>query len=185
MDLLKSVGRVAVMAIIFYSLMFFGVSYAHDIKSAVQDAGQYFPSPVVSLGDADYNWNLKTLDGKDFSLQSARGKVVLINIWATWCPPCVQEMPSFQKLYNQFKNKIIFVFASDEDPETLNKFLTMHGYRLPIYIYKQLPGAYETDGVPTTFIISSDGKIIHRELGGPLNWNTQKTVDFLRSLNNK
>lgn len=150
-----------------------------NVHPQVEPEFSYQPG---SMGKADYNWILKTLGGQDFNLQHVKGEVVFINIWATWCQPCVEEMPSLQKLYDLLKDEVVFIFISDEDSATLDKFLIRYKYRLPVYRYKQRPWVYEEGGVPVTFIISPDGEILHKELGGPVNWNTQKTVDFLRSL---
>ena len=72
---------------------------------------------------ANYAWELTKLEGGKQSLKASEGKVVVINLWATWCPPCVAEMPSMQALYNAYGDKVDFYFVSSEDPERLTKFL--------------------------------------------------------------
>lgn len=182
MDLLKTIGRVAILSIFFFSLMFFGVSATKQAKVTKKMKEPNFLKKIQVLEKVDYNWSLKTLDGQVFDLERARGRVVLINIWATWCPPCVMEMPGFQRLYDKLKNEIVFVFASYEEAEVLSGFLKKNNYTFPVYIFKTLPSFYENQGIPVTFVISQEGKIVYKEVGGPIAWDTKKTVNFLRSL---
>ena len=70
----------------------------------------------------NYNWLLEDLEGKEFDFKSTHNKVVLINFWATWCPPCIAEMPSLEKLHNDYKDKIIFLFVSNEEEEKIPKY---------------------------------------------------------------
>ncbi len=144
--------------------------------------GPTLPKTVTSLGDADYSWNMKTLDGRDFSLTDAKGKVLILNEWATWCGPCRMEMPSLQKLYDKVGNDAVFVLVSDERTETVKKFVEANHYTLPIYISDDQPKAYDTEGIPATFVISPDGKIVLRELGAS-DWNSRPVVSFLKNLN--
>lgn len=141
-----------------------------------------FPAKIQSLGQADYNWTLKTLDGQEVKLEQFRGKVIFLNLWATWCGPCVMEMPSLQKLYDKMKDDVVFVLASDESVETVKHFMSQKGFDMPVYVYTDSsPSAYDTFGIPTTFIISADGQIIYKHIGSA-DWGTQASVDFLREL---
>ena len=69
----------------------------------------------------------------DLNFNDTKGEVVLLNFWATWCPPCIAELPSMQKLYNDYKDKVRFVFVTNEDKATIEAFLAEKGYDLPIY----------------------------------------------------
>src|SRR5690554_5108361 len=71
----------------------------------------------------DYHWQLQALDSGEINFSQSQGKVVIVNFWATWCPPCVAEMPSFQKLYDDFGNEVDFYFVTSEEPERVNRFL--------------------------------------------------------------
>ena len=77
---------------------------------------------------ADYNWKLKGLNTETVDFNSLKEKVVFVNFWATWCPPCVAEMPSIQKLYDDYKDKVAFVFISNEDWTTIDTFYKDKGY---------------------------------------------------------
>ncbi len=82
----------------------------------------------------DYDWTLSTLDDQEFYMADLRGKVVFLNFWASWCPPCVVEMPAIQHLYDTFSDKdVVFVGISREDPEVVREFVEEHGYTFPIY----------------------------------------------------
>src|SRR5680860_274907 len=78
----------------------------------------------------DYNWNLYTLEGKELNFNQAKGKVVLVNFWATWCPPCIAEMPSFQALYEDYANEVDFYFVSSEEIEKLENFMLKNNYSM-------------------------------------------------------
>ena len=70
-----------------------------------------------------YDWQLKNESGNIFNFESTKGKVVIINFWATWCPPCIAEMPSLQKLYNDYQKRVEFLFVTNDPYTEINKFL--------------------------------------------------------------
>ncbi|MGV3589796.1 MAG: redoxin family protein [Adhaeribacter sp.] len=143
---------------------------------------------------ADYNFNLRTLNGEQTSLESLKGKVIFMNFWATWCPPCIAEMPNIQSLYEKVKSdKIAFVMVSlDQDPAKAQKFIQKRNFTLPVYTPNgPLPAAYETQVIPTTFIISPEGQIVARK-DGMADYDNQEFREFLlkmtqpgKSLSNK
>ena len=111
---------------------------------------------------ADYSMVVKSLsNGKFVRMSDFKGKVIFLNFWATWCPPCRGEMPSIQKLYDKTKKDgLVFICISNESEGTVYKFIKENGYTFPIYTYSgYIPQVYEYTGIPTTFIISKDGKI--------------------------
>ncbi len=141
--------------------------------SVIKDAKQ------VSL--TDYNWKLK--DGQDvFDFEAIKGKVVLINFWATWCPPCIAEMPSMQALYNDYKNDIEFVFVSNEENEVINQFLSKNNYTFKVYTpLTKYPESFDVTSIPRTFLIDKQGHIVI-DKNGAANWNSstvRKTIDDL------
>jgi peroxiredoxin len=108
-------------------------------------------------------WSLKDLTGKQWSLHDLRGKVVLVNFWATWCPPCRKEMPDMDALYKRFQSRGLVVLAiSNEEEALVRKFLAEHPYRFPILLD---PGgktgkAYLVQGIPKSFVYDRGGKIV-------------------------
>lgn len=133
---------------------------------------------------AEFNVPLLTLDGKQASLKDLEGKVIFMNQWATWCPPCIAEMPNIQGLYESLDNEnVAFVMLSlDEDKEAAQKYIANQGFTFPVYFYNgRRPGVYNSSVVPTTFIISPDGMIVSKKLG-MANYNTTTFKEFLSKL---
>lgn len=155
------------------------------IQVPVQRIISFSPSKVKE-GNREvlpnYHWSLLDLNKQQFNLSSSSNKVVIINMWATWCPPCVAEMPSFQKLYNDYSEKIDFYFITSEEPDRIEKFMDKHDYSLPVYLQThEAPEKLESRLLPTTFVISKSGEIVIRETGSA-NWNSKKTRDLLDRL---
>lgn len=130
----------------------------------------------------DYKWGLKDDNGNVFHFEDARGKVVFLNFWATWCPPCIAEMPSMQTLYNDYKDQVEFIFVSNETSPLVNRFLKEKGYSFKVYIpVTDYPDAFEVSSIPRTFLIDKKGRIIIDKTG-VANWNSEtvrKTIDAL------
>lgn len=131
---------------------------------------------------ADYNWLLKDENQEAYNFQSAKGKVVLVNFWATWCPPCIAEMPSMQKLYNDYKDKVEFLFVTSDDFTEVNTFLNENNYTFEVYQPAiQYPEYFDVTTIPRTFLINQSGQIIIDE-SRSANWNSDKvrmTIDNL------
>ena len=130
----------------------------------------------------DYNWSLQELNAAEINFSQSKGKVVIVNLWATWCPPCVAEMPSFQKLYNSYGDKVDFYFVTSEKPEKIEKFMLKNEYSLPIFIQKyEAPKQLQSQALPTTFLISKSGEIVIKEEGAA-DWNSAKMQTLLDKL---
>ncbi len=117
-------------------------------------------------------FTLKDMDGKKFSLKDYRGKVVLLNFWATWCPPCRREMPSIERLHQYFKGKDFVVLALNQ-MESGDQVFTFTGdlgvdLTFPILFDKDssVSRAYGVQGLPTTYIIDKKGNVRFRAIGG-------------------
>lgn len=130
----------------------------------------------------DYQWPLQELNADEINFSQSKGKVAIVNIWATWCPPCVAEMPSFQKLYDDYGSNVDFYFVTSEEPEKVQRFLDKHKYTLPTYIQAyDAPEQMRTRVLPTTFVLSKEGEIVINETG-TANWNSDKTRNLLDRL---
>ncbi len=126
------------------------------------------------LTSDDYRLLFKDLNGEEYSLADFKDKVILLNFWATWCPPCRAEMPALQDLYADYGNKISFILVSSEEPDKLRQFLGESGFDFPVYMQQSpLPQSFPVQSIPTTFIISNDGKIVVDKTGAA-NWNSEK-----------
>lgn len=129
-----------------------------------------------------YDWKLRGLNGERSSFRKAEGEVVVLNFWATWCPPCIAEMPSFQKLYNDYGEEVQFYFVSSEEKEVLQRFLQKHEYELPVYQPMSVPPKQLQDrSLPTTFVISRTGELVVKKTGSA-NWNAAGFRDLLDKL---
>jgi thiol-disulfide isomerase/thioredoxin len=126
-------------------------------------------SPGKTLGAAP-PWTLKDLDGKTVSLSDFKGKVVVLDIWATWCPPCRAEIPHFIELQNEWKDKGVTVVGMSVDstgPADVAKFVKDNGMNYPIVMADENAAtAYGADqGIPFTVVIDKNGQIVARHLG--------------------
>ena len=145
-------------------------------------------SPSVNNVDetnkiSSYNWELKGLNTENSSFNELENKVVFVNFWATWCPPCRAELPMIQELYNDYKDKVAFVFVTDENWSTVDAFFTKNNYDLPTYNSASLPpqSFLETNSIPATYLIDTEGNILISETGAA-NWNSDKVRDLLDSI---
>jgi peroxiredoxin len=110
----------------------------------------------------DAGFALSALDGKAYSLGELRGRVVLLNFWATWCPPCRKEMPDMQKLYDRFKDKgLVVLAASGEERTTVEQYVRQQGYTFPILLdaESKAQNAFGVEGIPKTFIFDRAGNL--------------------------
>ena len=132
-----------------------------------------------------YTLDLTDLNSNTVAMSSFRNKVLFINIWATWCPPCRKEMPSIQALADRIKNPDVeFILISPEDINKLSEFLKNNNLQLPVFsLFKQLPSVLIDEYIPRTYIIDRFGKIVHNHVG-ERDWNTQEIYEFINFLAN-
>lgn len=131
---------------------------------------------------SDYNWQLVGQDGQMFDLNEAKGKVILINYWATWCPPCIAEMPYLDELYKDYKDKVVFLFVSNEDASVTQAFLNKKGYVLSaMKPLTSSPKLLETNSLPTTYLIDKKGQIVVKKTGSA-DWDSQSFRSILDAL---
>lgn len=128
------------------------------------------PYALASMRPAAYPHDvpLYTLGGQPANLTQFRGKVVLVNVWASWCPPCLAEMPGLQALYQRVDTaKVAFVLVSaDEDPGRAKALLKHKGYTMPVYFpAAPLPAPFASASIPYTVILAPDGQVAARHAG--------------------
>ena len=115
-------------------------------------------------------FNLKTVAGGHTALSDFKGKVILLNFWATWCPDCREEMPSLQKLWKQFKAKgiVVIAVAVDRSQGEVESFVRKLGLTFPVLLDTDgdVRRNYEIAALPTTYIIGRDGRISGKIYGG-------------------
>ena len=130
---------------------------------------------------------LKDLDGNVSKLSDYKGRVVFLNLWATWCEPCEDEMPSMQIMYEAFKNKGFVILAvsidSAGDAPKIREFQDKYGLTFPIFhdTTRKIKEQYKTTGVPESFIIDQNG-IIAEKVMGPRDWDNTYSVKMIVDL---
>jgi len=141
---------------------------------------------TVVAGDVAPDFTLQDTKVKTVTLSELRGKVVMVNFWATWCPPCIEEMPSMDRL-NKFmaeENFVMLAINTEKDGRTVvPAFLKKTPYDFPI-LYDDQGTVQQQYGVykfPESFIVGKDGTVVEKIIG-PLDWSSPKTVAYLKSL---
>lgn len=128
------------------------------------------------------NWSLKGLNTKNINLTDVDKQVVFVSFWATWCPPCIAEMPSMKTLYKDYKKDVVFLFITNENWNTVAKFYDRNTYSFPTYNQQsQAPKEFEHSSIPATYILSRDN-CIAVDKKGAANWNSNKVRELLDTL---
>lgn len=131
---------------------------------------------------SDFNWNLVDGSGKIVNFQEMEGEIVLVNFWATWCPPCIAEMPSLNELYADYKDKIRFVFVASDEVKNVNSYFEKNNFNLPVYYTSEkAPTELYANSIPATFLIDDRGKIIMKEIGSS-DWNSKNVRNQIDEL---
>ena len=124
---------------------------------------------------------LTNLNGGLVDLNNYKTKTVFINFWATWCKPCIEEMPTIKNAMNSFKNKNIeFLFASDETRDEIQSFEAVHNYKLNYLIAGNME-ELNIMGLPTTFIFNKNGKLVFSEMGYR-KWDDPANIDLITKI---
>ncbi|MCO5231852.1 MAG: TlpA family protein disulfide reductase [Chitinophagales bacterium] len=109
---------------------------------------------------------VESSEGEKIDLSQFKGKVIVLNFWATWCPPCVQEMPMFENVYQELKNQeIAFVLASDESKNRIEAFKSKHQLSVPIYLLHTEMKKLGIYTIPITFIFDKKGNLVAKKMG--------------------
>ncbi len=137
---------------------------------------------LSELGQADYGWAIQTLDGETVSFSDFQGKTVFLNIWASWCSPCMMEMPSIEKLHKSIDpSKVAFVILSREDEDVVRAFVEREPLDLPLYIAEEVPSVFDSSTVPATFIIDPAGTVVFKHTGA-VKWDGAASEAFLHDV---
>lgn len=137
--------------------------------------------------NVSYDFKLIDAQGETVSFESFKGKTVFLNLWATWCPPCIAEMPDINDLYGKMDHdEVVFVMISrDDDFQKALRFTNKKGYDFPVYAAgSRLPQVFQTNSIPTTFIISPEGKMVAKRKG-MAKYDSEEFRNFLEGLNKK
>ena len=141
----------------------------------------------IEVGQAAPDFSVPSFPGGQATLHDRRGRVLLVNFWATWCPPCVEESPSLQKFAELTRNQGVEVLgiSVDQDPVTLQKFIDR--FHLTFTIGRDpnqdLAHRYGTYKYPETYIVDRDGRVAEKIIG-PIDWQDPRIIAFVRDLAN-
>jgi peroxiredoxin len=128
---------------------------------------------------------LKDIDGKEYRLSQFRGKVVIVNFWATWCPPCREEMPSMDRAYEKLKKSGILILAINigEDEDAIFKFTADYPVNFPLLMDQdsRVINQWPVTALPTTYVVDPKGHIVYRAIGSR-EWDDEVLLKKLKAL---
>lgn len=114
----------------------------------------------------NYEWYLSDTENQVIDFSESKGKFIFVSFWATWCPPCVAEMPSIQEFYDTYGNEIDFYLVAKDASESVEKFMQKNEYTFPIvYEASPTPGELATNSLPTSYLISPNGELLIQKTG--------------------
>jgi len=189
---MKKGDKFVLLALAFVALMILAVMGYRILSENYAPQGMV-PSPIADTGNSTDNSSQDTdsanasddtepamapdftvldMNGNSVKLSDYFGKPIIINFWATWCGPCKSEMPAFNKLYEEYKDEIHFLFVnltdgSRDTVESVKQFITNEGYTFPVYFDTTMEAAttYGAYSIPTTFCIDNNGIPVHSQMG--------------------
>ena len=135
----------------------------------------------------NYDWSLKSLSGTDLDFSELSNKIIIVNFWATWCPPCIAEMPSFQSLYDHYKqdDEVFFLFVTTDNSSKVEAFMQKKGYDLPVYFsLSRAPMELSSNSIPATYIIDKHGYVVVDKVGA-VDWDSERIIELIDSLKYK
>jgi thiol-disulfide isomerase/thioredoxin len=168
--------------LLIYLFIIFGVpSFGETLNQKLEQLGFY----VFPEGYGIIDFELLNLNGERIKLSDYHGKVVLLNFWATWCPPCRTEIPSLQRLYEEFEDEDFIILAVNlqEDKNWILSFMEGNKMSFPVLLdtNNKAWSLYGTSGIPTTYIIDKQGKMISRIIGG-IDWYSAEILNIINIL---
>lgn len=151
------------------------------LDGAIKALALIRPTRVKSADD----FRLPTPEGGEFRLAAHRGHMVLVNFWATWCPPCLAEMPAMERLYRQHKDAglVIVAVSVDLDPRVVKPFVDKHGFTFPVALDSRMEVAdrYGVRALPSSFIVDRAGNLAALAIG-PREWDNRAAHALVEGL---
>lgn len=169
-------------------LLSVGLTFGAEVKpwyaARLESLGFYvFDQPFEAP-----NFSVASVDGKMKSRLSTKGKITLLNFWATWCPPCKQEIPTIQRLHDIMKSEKFEIMAVDlgESPNSVKSFLEENKISYPVYLdpKNSLASLYASRGIPSTYILDKNGKFIAGIIGS-FDYDSPEFINIMKELARK
>lgn len=188
-----SVSNLLTLALlVFTAAMFIFPEFKATVLQGLMKIGLFQPGVsdknVPSTPEKNWNVSFTNSKGEIVDGNSLKDKVVFINYWATWCPPCIAEMPSINELYNEYKNNpdIVFLLVdADNDFTKSESFMKKKSFNLPIYTSQtQAPPEWYEGSLPTTVVLDKKGGVAFKHTG-VANYESKKFRDFLQKLSDE
>ena len=134
-------------------------------------------------GQADYDWTIRPLEGGEIELEAFRGKVLFINLWASWCTPCIREMETIEGLKERLADTDVeFLIVAAEGERPVRRHLRRYSYDLPIYLeVDRMPASFGLRGLPTSWVVDREGRIVLLRHGEAV-WDTDEVEAFVRAV---
>jgi len=180
----KSLGIICAVAIVSLLIKFPGLAQERELWSG-QDLLRKLKLVHVPGALPAPRFNAPTPDGTKIGIDDLKGKLVLLNFWATWCPPCILEMPTMEKLHQEFKEEGLEVVAVNfmEGPKTINAFIKKRGFTFTVLMDRsgEISQRYGVHGLPVTYLIGRDGTSLVKSIGYK-DWYKKEIRQFVSSL---
>ncbi len=181
-DVRRKVGaswKEAVLLLIFIVLIAFVAVYF-----ITREKGQEVK--IIGVADKAPEFSLPAVDGKPISLSGYRGKVVMVHFWATWCPPCVEEMPTLETLYRALRGKdfeVLAISADEDGAGAVTAFMRKNRLSLPVLFDPggTVASSYGTFKLPETYIVDREGVVRYKELGAR-DWSAPESAAIVKNI---
>jgi len=163
--------------------IFVALGYAPAAAQRATGDGLLAEDSVAIHGHADYDWTIRPLGGEPVELEAFRGSVLFINLWASWCAPCIREMETIERLGERLSDTDVrFLTVAAEGERAVRRHLRRYPNDLPIYLeVDPMPAAFALRGLPTTWIVDQQGRIVVLRHGEAV-WDTDEVERFARAL---
>jgi len=178
-------GKKTIITLIILPLLFVAGFIVYGLTNGKFMGDKTIPRPII--GSPAPNFTFPDMDGKKVSLADFKGKVVFMNVWATWCPTCREEMPIIHRLYKRFEDdkrfQVLTVSIDVLGKEAVVPFYKEMGFSLPTLLdtKSKIKSIYGISGVPESFIIDKNGKIVFVALG-PREWDSAEYISVIENL---
>jgi len=165
----------AILGVAAFAALLVGAVLAYNALSGRVEPGIDLPTQADQQQAAAPDFTVVDIEGNSYRLSDLRGKPVVLNFWASWCPPCRQEMPEFDRAHRELGGEIMFMMVNltsrRETEDIASKFVQDNGYGFPVYFdtQGQAANAYHVSGIPATFFIDREGRVVSSQAGA-LNW---------------